>query len=200
MTDGNSFSTYNSNAPILLSNNGAQSLPVTLTNFTVKQEGSTAFCEWATASELNASKFIIERSVNGGDWNLIGETPAHGTSTQNQYYSFRDVAPTEGEQYYRLLQLDIDGTQHFSPIVSLNFSSHSRKNYISLSHLKNAMIVDDEVTDDIQSIILSSLDGKAILKSGEENFVDLPGSLTPGIYVAQVLFKNGKTERQLLWY
>jgi hypothetical protein len=98
-------------------------LPVVLTSFGVSRAAgaATATITWATASERHSARFVVERSTNpkAGFW-AVGEVAAAGTSMATRQYSLRDAtAPTGTTSYYRLRQLDLDGSEHLSPVVVL---------------------------------------------------------------------------------
>jgi len=96
--------------------NPLEVLPVTLINFTATVENGVTKLRWATASELNNKGFAIERSIDGVAFNDIGFTAGRGKSTTMQLYNFDDDAFYE-MAYYRLRQLDLDGTITYSPTV-----------------------------------------------------------------------------------
>ena len=96
-------------------------LPIELVSFTAIKLDETALLEWQTASETNNEKFVIERSINGVDFERIGEVMGAGNSTHINNYEFIDDAPENGINYYRLKQVDFDSTFEYSEIRSLNF-------------------------------------------------------------------------------
>ncbi|MCZ4501189.1 MAG: Por secretion system C-terminal sorting protein, partial [Marmoricola sp.] len=96
-------------------------LPVTLVSFSVEEEAGTAQLKWATAEETNADRFDIQRSVNTKNWSTIGEKAAAGESKALLNYSFSDVAPLNGINYYRLKMIDKDDTFAYSSIKSAKF-------------------------------------------------------------------------------
>lgn len=71
---------------------------------------------WVTSMESNNFKFVIQRSNNLEDWTDIGERKGAGNSAENVYYSFIDENPNLGKNYYRLKQIDYDGTINYSDI------------------------------------------------------------------------------------
>lgn len=76
--------------------------------------------EWSTASETNSDRFVVERSANGRDFLPIGSVPAAGWSLSRQEYGLLDEAPLSGPNYYRLRQVDLDGTfTHSHAVVAL---------------------------------------------------------------------------------
>lgn len=76
--------------------------------------------EWTTVLEINSDHFVVERSdAPDGLFTELGEVKANGDSHTRQEYSFLDAAPLNGRNYYRLLQVDVDGTLSSSPIVEV---------------------------------------------------------------------------------
>ena len=104
--------------------NPAGPLPVTLTSFAVRRVASSgaAFVTWATASEVNSASFVVERSANPIDgFVAVGQVAAAGSSSTPRSYSLSDngAALQAVTLYYRLRQLDADGTAHLSPVAVL---------------------------------------------------------------------------------
>lgn len=102
------FNPYNS------SNNA---LPVTLVSFIVRPEDGVAVAEWETAAEKNNDYFLLERSIDGVSFEVIGRVAGNGTTTIPRSYTYTDDAPYNGTSYYRLKQVDFDGrTETFKTI------------------------------------------------------------------------------------
>ena len=97
-------------------------LPVELAAFRVTAEGPAAVrLAWATASEKNSAGFEVERSGNGTDFARLGTVAAAGSSSSARSYGFLD-AKLPGAAlllYYRLKQVDLDGTFAYSPVRSV---------------------------------------------------------------------------------
>ncbi|GAB2772527.1 hypothetical protein HNQ93_000778 [Hymenobacter luteus] len=97
-------------------------LPVQLTSFTARPSGAVVNLAWQTATELNSSFFVVERSVQPATgFEAIGQVAAAGSSSSVQRYALLD--PTAGTQgattlYYRLRQVDRDGTEVYSSVVA----------------------------------------------------------------------------------
>ncbi|WP_460502004.1 hypothetical protein [Hymenobacter agri] len=103
---------------------GAYPLPVELTAFTATAKNLDALLAWNTASEKNSDHFDVERSLNGTDFVKIDEVKGQGTSTASTDYARTDAgigAKAEGLVYYRLKQVDADGTSSYSPVRSVRF-------------------------------------------------------------------------------
>jgi hypothetical protein len=96
-------------------------LAVNLTTFTAKAVNTTSVLNWSTASEKDNAGFTIERSANGTNFVAIGEVKGNGTTTSVSNYTFTDVAPLTGLNYYRLRQADVSGKETMSKVATVLF-------------------------------------------------------------------------------
>lgn len=93
-------------------------VPVELVSFTGEVVGEGALLRWQTASEINSDYFVIERSSDGINFEQIGTVAAAGNSMEIVDYQFLDPQMGPGDNYYRLVQYDFDGSSEiFNPIV-----------------------------------------------------------------------------------
>ncbi len=110
--------------------NAAAVLPVELVDFKAKKVDTGVQLEWTTASELNADRFEVERSTDGFSFEKIGERPAAGIpiaiGTVEQRYVFLHENPSAGMNYYRLRQMDVDGKEEYSKVVSVSVGTDWR--------------------------------------------------------------------------
>ena len=95
-------------------------LAVKLISFTAALENRTTHLQWITSQEINSSYFDVLRSVDGTHFEKLLNVPAHGTSNSQITYNAVDGHPFSGINYYRLKQVDIDGSFGFSSIVQVN--------------------------------------------------------------------------------
>lgn len=92
-------------------------LPTDLVSFSVECENDYPILKWQTASEHNSAFFTVERSLDGTVWEEIGEIVSAGNSTVTLNYQFEDDAAIRFNGYYRLTQIDNDGTEKiYDPI------------------------------------------------------------------------------------
>ena len=97
-------------------------LPVQLTAFGARhQPGQGTLLSWTTASESNSAAFVVESQDDpaAGTWLPVARVAAAGSSATARQYQARDARPLAGTRYYRLRQLDLDGTAAFSPVASV---------------------------------------------------------------------------------
>lgn len=100
---------------------GNTPVPVELTSFTasVTPQGH-AVLNWSTASEINNRGFEIERRSADGQFATVGFVEGYGTTTEEQNYTYVDRNINPGTYYYRLKQIDFDGTFEYFGAVELD--------------------------------------------------------------------------------
>jgi len=101
-------------------------LPITLASFTAEFDpnGRRVLLEWMTVTEVNNYGFFVERRAESeANFTTVPNSfiPGHGTTIEPQYYSFVDTTLTQPSvYYYRLRQVDLDGSIHYTQSVSVN--------------------------------------------------------------------------------
>lgn len=99
---------------------GLAALPVELTSFTAIENNGVVDLHWTTSTETNNLGFEVQRGRDKNQFLVIGYVDGNGTSTQSKNYSFSDNAVSFGAYYYRLKQIDTDGTFTYSDVVEVN--------------------------------------------------------------------------------
>ncbi|HEX9251797.1 MAG TPA: T9SS type A sorting domain-containing protein [Ignavibacteriaceae bacterium] len=98
-------------------------IPVELTSFVGSSSNGRVELSWTTATELNNSGFEIQRSSDGYNYIKIGFVPGNGTTSEPKAYNFIDNNSGIGKQFYRLRQIDFDGTFNYSGIVEVDVAA-----------------------------------------------------------------------------
>jgi hypothetical protein len=177
-------------------------LPVELLSFNGYFSNSSNVLEWVTLSEINSQKFVIEKSINATNWTAIGEVAAAGNSNQRLEYTFIDVNPEVGNNYYRLKIIDFDGTYSYSGVIDIlvdgitenkivnlypNPTNGSTTITATLSSVQNQTARID-IVDMLGRIMLSQ---NVELTSGYNN-IKLDVNVLNGTYVLRYIDNNGK--------
>ncbi|MEO0312556.1 MAG: hypothetical protein RIQ89_2213 [Bacteroidota bacterium] len=97
-------------------------LPVSLLSFTATPTKNAVALEWITASETNNDYFLVERSIDGIHFEKLAQVDGSGNSTVTLTYGTLDESPKIGINYYRLKQVDYDGTENLSQIIPVKFA------------------------------------------------------------------------------
>lgn len=93
-------------------------MPIELSDFSGRQSDNSIQLEWITASEINNSHFVIEHANQSLEFNAIAKVDGAGTTTATQQYRYLHTNPQVGtNHYYRLKQIDFDGSFDYSEII-----------------------------------------------------------------------------------
>jgi hypothetical protein len=101
---------------------GGEPLPVELTSFTANVGKNAVVLNWATATEINNYGFDIEKSSDNLTWEKVGFVEGSGNSNSPKVYSFTDKNISSNKNYYRLVQIDNDGTTDITNSIEVNYS------------------------------------------------------------------------------
>ena len=103
--------------------NGASPLPVELVAFAATRSGNNAALAWATASEKSSRGFEVQVSTDGRSFRMLGfvASPTASSTASREYAYLDQEAGKAGLRYYRLRQLDLNGTASFSPVRTVRF-------------------------------------------------------------------------------
>jgi hypothetical protein len=99
---------------------GSNTLPVNLVSFSASTGKQSVLLNWQTANEINNNYFVVERATNirNMSWQELTQINSKGNAAQLQSYFYEDRFPLNGENLYRLKQVDKDGRFSYSQIVS----------------------------------------------------------------------------------
>lgn len=142
---------------------------------------------WTTVIEDNADKFIIQKSKEGIDFEIVGEIGCEGNSTVEKNYRYLDTSLGEEKAFYRLVQVDKNGAENFTPTVLINrnmtnnfvitgmsstqtdgiFSFSLRSNLEGNLAMKTKEVADDKIVD---SKYLPIVKGLNVLTIDIENY------------------------------
>lgn len=144
-------------------------LPVTLEQFTAKKVDETTVLHWETSAEVNNAGFDIEHSADGLRWTPIGFVAGLGTSEEVQRYSFTHVSPIAGHNYYRLRQVDHDGTFAYSPVRAVHFAADTPKIQIYPNPTPNFARVTFSARYQLATLLVTDASGQILLQQRYPN-------------------------------
>jgi hypothetical protein len=191
------FSWFNIGSP-----NG-QALPVELMSFSGNCADGQVNLEWQTASEHNSLYFEVEKSRDGENWQVLSTIPSAGNSTELLTYSAVDAHAGEGNNYYRLNQVDIDGANKVYDIINVScsggnkgyFSTYPNPSSGAFQVVLNNKEMLGSATLSIRDTKGASLLQRAIeVKPGINLFSINDLNLAPGVYYIQVINGDQTTE------
>ncbi|MCF0073053.1 choice-of-anchor D domain-containing protein [Dyadobacter sp. CY261] len=183
---------YQSNAVKLRFNDP---MPVNLVSFNARLAGSIVRLDWHTTSETDNAGFYIERSMNGFTWEDIGFVDGNATTSQSNDYAFRDEKPTPGLNYYRLRQVDFDGTFEHSRTQAVKFADPHHEVIVWADATRQAFIKTGAV---IREVTVYDLSGRILMVSKGPK-LNL-SSVASGIVLVRVKTDGGVVVRRLFLY
>lgn len=92
-------------------------LPIQLSNFDARIVNGRTILKWNSEAEINAEGFEVQHSQGGRNFNSLGFVASKGSGSNYQFQH----RPNAGINYYRLRQIDLDGFEEFSKVVTVNY-------------------------------------------------------------------------------
>jgi hypothetical protein len=187
---GNGCQTVNS---ILITE--ANPLPVTYLYFDAFQDGENVEVVWATATELNCDYFNIERSSDLEDWITLASVEGAGNSNTLSDYTFADIKPLSGLNYYRLKQVDYNGEFSHSLVIAVDFDTPLSETELKIFpnpvsgnkiHFKNRGFNASTVSVRLTSILGKSFEMQHVEYQNNIGVVTLPDAMADGFYFITV--------------
>ncbi|WP_291726955.1 T9SS type A sorting domain-containing protein [Bernardetia sp.] len=180
-------------------------LPVELTEFGGEKVKEQNLLHWATAREYNTSHFEIERSQDAMDFIKIGELKSGNKKLETQIYQYWDNEPQVGINYYRLKQVDLDGTFTYTKTIAIDNQGiittfEIQKMYPNpAQNAINFVFTVPTSNSEIQVEVFDS-NGKSVSKNintyqkGVQNFNQNLSSFSKGLYILRISnLKTGET-------
>ncbi len=125
-----------SGVPVLINASGIISacgaLPVHFLQFSANYINERVQLNWVAGEELNVKEYAVERSTDGSQFYTIGIQPGYSNNAPSNNYSFTDILTAISLQvvYYRIKQIDINGSYTYSKVMIVRTNGINDKLYI----------------------------------------------------------------------
>ncbi|EJF10500.1 IPT/TIG domain-containing protein [Pontibacter sp. BAB1700] len=193
-------------AILTLEGNSVTPLPVELIAFNATKQGNGVQLTWATASELDNDYFEVQMTEDlKGEFKAVGQVKSKvNTTALRQDYQFNHKGNFNGTRYYRLKQVDLDGTFEYSKVVAV--SSNGVNLAVGPRVYPNPINADSKLVYNADragklNVRIVNMNGSAVqnlsydIEEGENTILlNLNNNLPTGIYILMTEF-NGKTEQ-----
>jgi len=172
-------------------------LPVSLSSFTAIYKKAIGHVElaWKTVSEHNNARFDIYRASDNKEFKIIGSKSGKGTTNTETNYNFTDNSPLSGNNYYRLIQVDVDGkSTAYEEVVTIKTGLNANDILVN-SNEQYVTIFCNNITDKKASVEITDMLGQKLFNQTvpvESSSLKLPVSLKRGIYVLSLKTLNGQ--------
>jgi len=176
-------------------------LPVELSGFKGTANGCSVKLDWSTATELNNSHFEVQHSTTGKEFQALKKVEGAGTTVETQSYTFLHESAAN-LNYYRLKQVDFDGTFEYSDVISIASQCKSGIDVNIYPTLTKGEAVNVQLqTQTVGTLMFEVVDnyGKVIsqrqLQGDATNFVEQfdVSDLVAGQYYLRVIDQNGQS-------
>jgi hypothetical protein len=185
-------------------------LPVVLSAFGGQATSAGNHLSWTTAQELNSARFVVEASADGTAFAAVAELAAAGNSTTAHNYEYLDAstaAQAASRRYYRLRQVDLDGTTNYSPVVALSRTAAAAapataEAYPNPFTDKLSVALPGTIEPQATAVTLLSLAGRQLfateltLSAAPQALAGLP-ELPAGVYVLRLTTAGGSITRKV---
>jgi|GEM_PF-5066784 len=180
------------------------SLPVVVTNFEGQPQGSTNLLSWTTTTEVNNKGFAVQRSADGSNFSTLSFIPSetvNGYSSTALHYQSIDAQPLATDNYYRLQQVNKDGSYTYSSTVLVK---STETNGMAVTIYPNPVTTQLNVTINAKeshtiALVISSTDGKVVMAQHIQLIIGantLPvnaSQLARGTYAIKIMAADGNT-------
>ena len=182
-------------------------LPVEYSYFRGTPSSRGNFLEWATASEANNSHFVIQRSTDAWRWEDLNKLEGQGTSNVEQEYQFLDDnRPKVEEVYYRIMQVDFDGTENFTDIIALPGAENNPRVDVfpNPARTQFTLSLENFVIDENAEISLFNISDQLLLNklvnSDGQMEIAIPKGTPAGMYVLKIKSADREIVKQIIIY
>ncbi|MFM2266740.1 MAG: hypothetical protein RL757_180 [Bacteroidota bacterium] len=159
-------------------------MPVELTKFNAKAEQNNVSLTWSTASERDNSHFVVQHSTNGRDFADLAQVKGNGNTSSVSNYNFTHATATEGVNYYRLQQVDMNGKTTPSPVRSTVVGKNDVRIYPTVATQSLNL---ESASEAEQVFEIFNLQGQKVMAGAFTNRKTLDiMDLTTGIYVLKI--------------
>jgi hypothetical protein len=187
---------YNGTAPDLGCYETTTTTPL---SFYAVNKDNTALLKWESATEINAAYYNIQRSTDGISFTTIGKENTVGAGYNYTYNDATLSTITASTVYYRLQEVDNDGSTTYSAIapVSLNGNTFTlypnpATSYINIESSKSTTGAIALITDALgRTLLIKTLSGSQLQQ--------IPlGSLPKGLYNISIISSGSKQTQQIV--
>ncbi|MEO5685509.1 MAG: LamG-like jellyroll fold domain-containing protein [Chitinophagaceae bacterium] len=176
----------------------AFSLPLTWISFTADLSGNNVLLKWEVDASVNNDHFEIESSADGAHFAEEGRLPrkdGSATNTGRELYTFSSAGTMGSYRYYRIKQVDKDGSYAYTKIIKVLLRNRIAGPYLQTNPVTDELVLVNQAQSLIQRLQVTDMSGRlisdkqfntnnALIKSGTQQ-------LQPGYYLLRIITANG---------
>jgi hypothetical protein len=182
----------------------SSTVPVSINYFNAAKAENDVVLNWQTASEINNAYFEVERSADNSRFEPIGRVKGKGNSVRINNYSFKDEEAilhfsNLNQLYYRLKQVDKDGTYEYSQTAVINLSTSNNLQAVLFPNPNNGSFTIHldgvEEGNNIELSIVDMMGNLMYASTYNNNHIAIDAPFAPGVYTA--LIKVGDIQKSV---
>jgi hypothetical protein len=159
-------------------------LPIELISFYAEAANGVVYLTWQVASEKDVDYYLLEKSMDGDQFITIGTVNSKGDSYSEREYSFTDDFPEKGLMYYRLTNIDADGTFGNAALLALNYELEEKDIWLRQDEQNIYVFFNERMKKEV--VQLTDLTGKIVKEfelTNADGVFTIPKENLRGIYI-----------------
>jgi hypothetical protein len=174
-------------------------LPLTWESFSGQASGDRVQLNWQIENAVNNDHFEIERSTDDRNFSTIGIVQAVTTVWGPGSYDFTDPSPEKGSDFYRIRQVDFDGSSSWSSTVVVAFGLAIAGLHLQTNPVPDDLILVNPGNERIRRLQILDLTGRIMVdhavNSSNSLITQNVRMLRPGYYLLRAIGSNAVTIR-----
>lgn len=176
-------------------------LPVKLLFFKGYTQKDGILLEWSTASESDLNRFELERSSDGRTFHSIRKISSNQDSHIEKNYTYKDMVPEEGINYYRLKSISKDGSETFYPIISIRYGKMDHDFLMYPNPVNEKLVIEfDKPLSGVVTLKIFDVKGMQLVRdeksiASRQIFINT-GGLPTGSYFIEMEIHNQRFTRK----
>ena len=118
----------------------ARALPITFTSFKAYQQNNNIALDWKVENEFNMKQYEIQKSTNGKDFSSVSTVGAKRNNSSSVSYQWVDVNPANGNNFYRVRSVNMDGKVLYSNVMKVSLGNITRDIVIYPNPVTNGIL------------------------------------------------------------
>ncbi len=175
-------------------------LPVNWVSFTAEASDKGINLVWETSEEINNDYFLVQRSLDGVSWSTLSRVASVGTTGHLRapnMYNYSDETAIPGKNYYRIMQVDIDGAYSYSIVQSAYMRGNTASELVLYPNpVSHTLYIGGD--QEILSTEVLNMNGSVMLKStGNTRKINIE-SMPMGVYYLKIITDNGAVMKKFV--
>ncbi|MFC6195739.1 T9SS type A sorting domain-containing protein [Dyadobacter subterraneus] len=175
-------------------------MPVKLSSFKGSCENNSVLLKWETTWEDQNEGFEVQKSVDAINFHKVGYVAGNSTTLLKSSYEFSDTGiKSEQTFYYRLKQIDLDGSYEYSRIIAVKSDSGDEKLFVYPNPTTGTFEIKSLELKNPEIRLYNHLGKEVPIKISKSENMDsyqiiIKGNPTPGIFELKINDTNGDSK------